>query len=84
MRLTLLLLLVTVVFVLSWVPPYVAMVWYFYVGYRPPLSSSDLALQLYAPTGYVLNHFANPVLYLAFSAAFRQRVLALWKRLCCR
>ncbi|KAL8605111.1 hypothetical protein ACOMHN_018912 [Nucella lapillus] len=80
-RLTLLLMLVTMVFIVSWIPPYVAMVWFFYVGYTPPLSSSDMALQQYGPTGYVLNHFANPIIYLALSSSFRENLASLWRRL---
>ena len=79
LRLTLLLLVVTGVFVVSWVPPFLAMAWFFYVGYTPPLTSADLALQRYAPTTYLLNHFVTPVLYLTLSSSFRQNVSALRK-----
>ncbi|KAK7482435.1 hypothetical protein BaRGS_00026357 [Batillaria attramentaria] len=79
-RLALLLLLVTAIFVISWIPPYVAMVWYFYVGYTPPLSATDIAVQTYAPTGYILNSFVNPFLYVALSPAFRNTVISLWRK----
>nr|KAG5696097.1 hypothetical protein BaRGS_020498 [Batillaria attramentaria] len=63
-----------------WIPPYVAMVWYFYVGYTPPLSATDIAVQTYAPTGYILNSFVNPFLYVALSPAFRNTVISLWRK----
>ncbi|XP_025089957.1 uncharacterized protein LOC112561599 isoform X2 [Pomacea canaliculata] len=81
LRLTLLLLIMTILFVVSWIPPYVAMVWYFYVGYTPPFSSSDLSVMTYAPTGYILNHFANPFVYLIFSSSFRKHLVYLWRKL---
>ena len=83
-RLTVLLLVVTVVFVVSRVPPYAAVVWLLYARDAPPLATSQHALQTYASTGYVLNHFATPLLFLAFSPAFREAAVALWTRLCSR
>jgi hypothetical protein len=82
-HLALLFLVVTLVFVLSWIPPYLAMVWYFHVGYTLPMSSSELAVQMYAPTGYVLNSFANPVIYAIFSRQFRHYIVNLWKACTC-
>ena len=83
-RLTVLLFVVTVVFVVSRVPPYMAVVWLLYARDAAPLAPSQLALQTYASTGYVLNHFATPLLFLAFSPAFREAAVALWTRLCSR
>ncbi|XP_076435071.1 uncharacterized protein LOC143274948 [Babylonia areolata] len=83
-RLTLLLMVVTIVFILSWIPPFVAMVWFFHVGYATPPKSYEIALRNYGSTGYILNHFANPIIYIALSSSFRENVSSLWRSLTSR
>ncbi|GFR76134.1 hypothetical protein ElyMa_000473500 [Elysia marginata] len=50
MRITGLLFAVTVVYIFSWVPPYIALVRGLFVGYSLPISSIDLAMLTYGPS----------------------------------
>ena len=91
LRITRLLFVVTAVFILSWVPPYIAMVKGFYIGYSFPLTLTEMLLLSYGPSVYVINTFSNPIIYAALSAIYRRHVIDLWKALrktvntiCCR
>lgn len=77
-QVTMLLLVITVIFVVSWIPPYMAMVWFFYVGYTPPYTVAEVSLMTYAPTGYILNHFASPFVYIALSPTFKKNIINLF------
>ncbi|KAH9525464.1 hypothetical protein Btru_001485 [Bulinus truncatus] len=78
-RVTWLLFVVTALFIVSWIPPYAAMVKNFYVGYAPPFSVGDIVLIAYAPNVYVVNTFANPVIYAILSSTHRKHVWACLK-----
>ncbi|RUS75166.1 hypothetical protein EGW08_017074 [Elysia chlorotica] len=73
-RVTGLLFSVTVVFILSWVPPYVALIKGLYVGYAWPISAAQFTLLTYGPNVYVINTFANPIIYAVASATYRRHV----------
>ena len=81
LRITGLLFVVTAVFILSWVPPYIAMVKGFYVGYTFPLSLGEMLLLSYGRSVYIINTFSNPIIYAALSAIYRRHVIDLWKAL---
>ncbi|RUS68788.1 hypothetical protein EGW08_023451 [Elysia chlorotica] len=83
LRVTRLLFVVTTVFILSWVPPYMAMVKGFYIGYSFPMSLAEFVVLSYGPSMYVINTFSNPIIYAALSAIYRRHVTdmfqAMWK-----
>ncbi|RUS76778.1 hypothetical protein EGW08_015455 [Elysia chlorotica] len=84
LRITGLLFVVTAVFILSWVPPYIAMVKGFYIGYTFPLSMGETLLLSYGRSVYIINTFSNPIIYAALSSTYRRCVVDLvkdlWKR----
>ncbi|GFS15959.1 D(2) dopamine receptor [Elysia marginata] len=84
-RITGLLFVVTSVFILSWVPPYIAMVKGFYIGYTFPFTMGEWLLLSYGRSCYVLNTFSNPIIYAALSATYRRHIMelgkVLWKSL---
>ena len=76
-RITGLLFVVTVVYILSWVPPYISMVKGFFIGYGRTMGTYELSMLTFGPSVYVLNTFANPVIYAALSATYRRNVMNL-------
>ncbi|XP_059144876.1 uncharacterized protein LOC131932015 [Physella acuta] len=80
-RVTGLLFVVTSVFILSWIPPYAAMIKGFFVGYTWPLSTGELVLSSYGANVYVINTFSNPVIYAAMSVTYRKHVKTLFTKI---
>ena len=76
-RITALLFVITVVYILSWVPPYIAVVKGLFIGYSWPISVYELSMLTYGPSVYVINTFANPVIYAALSGTYRAHVVKL-------
>ena len=74
LRATILLSTVTAVFIVSWIPPYMAMVKAFYIGYSVPMSQFELLLNVYGPQMYVINNFANPIIFALMSSYYRKNV----------
>lgn len=73
-RITALLFLVTVIFIVSWIPPYVSMIKAFYIGYTFPISIPDYIILMYGPGIFMINNFANPLLYVLLNPVFRRNI----------
>ena len=80
-RITGLLFVVTAVFILSWVPPYISMVKGFFIGYSFSFTMGEVLLINYGSSVYVINTFSNPIIYATMSATYRRHVVDLAKSL---
>ena len=79
LRTTRLTFVVCVVFVLSWLPPWG---WFATGSFVTPTSigyQTFMALNLFCPMTFLINTFANPLLYISLNASFREKVRNLVK-----
>lgn len=73
-KITGLLFLVTFVFILTWIPAYVAMAKGMYTGYSLPITLGELIVMKYGANIYIINNFSNPLIYAALSSVYRAKV----------
>jgi hypothetical protein len=71
-RATKLLLLVTVVFVVSWIPPWIVFIGSVYL--RWDYTSATMTFYLFGGQTNLLNHFLNPILYTCVKSTFRDNL----------
>ena len=74
LRTTRLTFLVCLVFVLSWLPPWA---WFAASNFVTPKTTNYqtyMALRLFCPMSFLINTFANPLLYISLNESFREKV----------
>ena len=80
-RITVMFMVITLVFVISFIPKLILMVW---ESGKPKfwltLSPSDLGIYRFMYTFYVVNNIANPFIYGFLDPLFRKEFLKLWHR----
>ena len=72
--------LICLIFILSWIPPWVSFINFVFMSPSTKTGPTYLVVNMFFRMTYLINTFSNPILYTAFNKKFRDKV----KKIICR
>ena len=66
--------LICLIFILSWIPPWVSFINFVFMSPSTKRSATYLVVNMFFRMTYLINTFSNPILYTAFNKKFREKV----------
>ena len=66
--------LICLIFVLSWLPPWISFINFVFLPPKTKLTSTYVAIQMFSRMAYLFNSFTNPILYTILNKKFRDKL----------